>query len=685
MNHPPPAPIDALPDAVLVVDAATLRIVAANARAVALFGEPLAALCSRCAPDLLVHTPEDLAFWDDVAAGRTEGLDSESFVGRADAPAVPVRRSVTRADGADGLAQWIVVLHDRRDSVDAADRYERMLSELQATLESIGDGVFVTDLDGRVRRCNRRFAQMWDVPEPLLARHRDDALFDWMRGRVADPSGWMRRLAEADDPATLPATDHIVLQSGRTLERVILPLLSHGQPLGRVHTFRDVTDRLAERAHFELMAGTDGLTGLANRRRLAERIEHALAVTRRDGAPFALLLVDLDRFRAVNESLGQHDGDRVLAEVAARLQLVVREADLVARLSADQFALLLPAAEMRGAQATAQRVQEALATPHRHGTTAFTVTACIGIALHPGMDGGVDGMLAAAEAAVREAKEAGRATTRVAAAIAERGDAVARRHMALDQAMREALAAGAFRVHYQPQVSMADGTICGAEALIRWRDAERGEVSPAEFIPAAEASGLIVPIGSFVLRQALQQAAAWREQGRAIRVAVNVSVVQFRQPGFVDEVAAALAAVDLPGDWLEIELTESILLRDAADARQRLEALAQIGVRLSIDDFGTGYSSLGYLKQLPIHKLKIDRSFIRGLPADDRDAGIVRAVVQMADCLGLAVIAEGVETIAQREFLAAAGCDAFQGFLVAPALPAAAFEELHDQHLAVSA
>jgi EAL domain-containing protein (putative c-di-GMP-specific phosphodiesterase class I) len=245
----------------------------------------------------------------------------------------------------------------------------------------------------------------------------------------------------------------------------------------------------------------------------------------------------------------------------------------------------------------------------------------------------------------------------------------------LDHAMRQALASGRFRLHYQPQVELRSGRLVGAEALIRWRDPALGEVAPARFIPVAEDSGFIIALGDWVLTQAVRQAAAWHQRGMAMPIAINVSALQFQQPQFVERVAAVLAASRLPPPLLELELTESILVRDADEALQRLRALARIGVRLSIDDFGTGYSSLAYLKRFPIDKLKIDRSFVRGLPGDDSDGAIVVAILQMAGALGMKVIAEGVESESQRRFLLDAGCHEFQGFLYAPALDSLSFEQ----------
>jgi EAL domain-containing protein (putative c-di-GMP-specific phosphodiesterase class I) len=255
-----------------------------------------------------------------------------------------------------------------------------------------------------------------------------------------------------------------------------------------------------------------------------------------------------------------------------------------------------------------------------------------------------------------------------------RGEVDRRSHMRLDHAMRQALVSGRFRLQYQPQVDLRDGHVVGAEALLRWRDPELGDVPPAQFIPVAEESGFIVAIGDWVLAQAVRQAVLWHQRGHALPIAVNVSALQFQQSQFVERLASTLAVSGLPANLLELELTESILVHDADEALARLQALHRLGVRLSIDDFGTGYSSLAYLRRFPIGKLKIDRTFVHGLPGDERDAGIVSAILQMGRAMGMRVIAEGVETEAQREFLRAAGCDEFQGWLYAPALDPLSFE-----------
>jgi len=666
--------IDALPQAVWLVEAASLRVLAANAAAAQLLGCDARQLVGNAALTLAA-TPEDLCFWEEASAGRRERLVSDSFVRRFDGTAVPVTRSVEHVEIA-GCGVFVVSLQDRSAQMRAERELELAAVELAATLESTADGILVTDLAGRIRHCNRRFADLWGVPEDLLLKRDDDAMLDWMRRSVTDPSAYMRRLATIAEATLLKASDTFELHCGKVIERITLPQCSRGRPIGRVFSFRDITDRIAASRRIERLSHTDALTGLPNRALLSERVERALALAQREGAPFALLLLNLDHFKHINETLGHAFGDRVLVEVGERLSACVRQIDTVARLGGDEFVLLAQRSDAAGAEAAARRVMEALQRPFTLDGLNFTVTASLGIALHPNDGASVDEMLRHAEATMCEVKQSGRAAWRFHTHRNHAGDVDLRTRMQLDHAMRQALAQQRFRLHYQPQVDLDSGSIVGTEALIRWRDPELGEVAPGRFIPVAEESGFIVAIGDWVLRQAVAQAAQWFARGITLRMSVNVSALQFRQPGFVDGVASTLRAAGLPGRLLELELTESILIQDAQDTLERLHALAALGVLLAIDDFGTGYSSLGYLKRLPIGRLKIDRSFVTDLPGDTSDASIVNAVINLGRALDIQVIAEGVETEAQRQFLRQAGCHEFQGFLFAPALDVASFEAL---------
>lgn len=670
--------LDGLADAAWLADLRTGTVVAANAAAQGLFGHSEQSLCGQPALELAA-SPEDLAWWGEARAGHLSPLHSDTVVTCADGRTLHVSRSIRpvclSGQGGSPLTHAthaLVALSDRSAEHASEARREELLAELQGTLEATADGILVTDLRGGIRTFNRRFAEIWGMPVSLLQQHDDAAVRAWMSRSLLDPAAYESRLHLVAQATLVVATDRLELVSGQVLERVTRPLFNAGRPTGRVWSFRDLTERLADQQRIESLSLHDPLTGVANRRKLTDVVATAVVEAQRTGGALALLVVDLDRFQHINESLGQEMGDRVLLDVAQRIQGCLRQDDLLARIGGDQFAVVVAPADTAAAEATARRILNVVAQPCSLEGAQFTLTCSVGMALAPSHGNSADELVRHAEAAMRAVKVAGRANYRMHQARAE----VDRRsHMLLDHAMRQALVSGRFRLHYQPQVSLVDGRIMGAEALLRWRDPEMGEISPGRFIPVAEESGFIVPIGDWVLTQAVRQIALWHGKGMHIPVAVNVSAVQFQQAHFVDRVASVVAVSGIPASLLELELTESILVHDADDALQRLHALARLGVRMSIDDFGTGYSSLAYLKRFPIDKLKIDRSFITGLPQDESDAGIVRAILQMARALGMKVIAEGVETEAQRQFLQLAGCDEFQGYLFAPALDALSFEQ----------
>ena len=666
--------LEGLPHAAWLVALQGREVVAANAAAARLFGKPAAELSGQPA-EALAASPEDLAYWAAAALGDVGTLQSNVLLLLSNERSLHATRSI-RPLGGTGAGQApshvLVMLADRSAEHRLETEREDLLAELQATLEATADGILVTDLAGRVQAFNRRFAELWGMPLDLLQGRDGAAVQAWMAACVTEPEEYTRRLQLLSQATLIAASDRLVLVSGQVLERVTRPQFRGGRAQGRVWSFRDLNERVAAQERIEELILHDHLTGLPNRRNLNELVAAAAEAVRGGGPGFALLVVDLDRFRHINDSLGQDMGDRVLLDLTQRMQGCLRREDVLARLGGDQFALLVCPADQASAEVTARRVLNVVAQPCNLDGAQFTLTCSIGVSLAPSHGWNADDLVRHAEAAMRAVKGAGRANYRLHQARAE-GDR--RSHMRLDHAMRQALVSGRFRLHYQPQVSLADGRIVGAEALLRWRDPELGEVPPSRFIPVAEDSGFIVAIGDWVLSQAVRQAALWMQRGHAMPVAVNVSALQFQQAHFVERVAGVLAVSGLPPHLLELELTESILVHDAAEALQRLQALARLGLRLSIDDFGTGYSSLAYLKRFPIGKLKIDRSFISGLPTDDSDAGIVRAILQMSRALGKKVIAEGVETEAQRQFLQDAGCDEFQGFLFAPALDSLSFEQ----------
>ena len=671
--------LDALGEPAWLVCARDRVVLAINAEALLLLGQAEAAVLGRDA-DTLIATPEDMAFWDEVRCGHPGRLQSHTVLVDASGRLVQVARRIRQLAPAAAAAPaalatvappYLVVVHDRSESQREQDERELLVAELQATLESTADGILVTDLAGRIRAFNRRFAQIWGLPESLLTDRQDDAVYDWMRRSVVDPEAYTRRLDVINEATLLQASERLTLHSGQVLERVTQAQHSQGRPCGRVWAFRDQTELVSAGQRIEALASTDALTGLFNRRQMGHALTDAIRQARRAGSTLALLLLDLDRFKQINDSLGHEIGDRVLLDCADRLKTCLRQGDVVARISGDQFALLVHEADAPGAEATARRVLDAVSHPCSVDGLQFTLTCSVGVALFPVDGNDADMLVRHAESAMKRAKQGGRACFRFHQA---HQDADMRQRMRLDHAMRQALASQRFRLHYQPQIELKTGAVIGAEALIRWRDPELGEVSPGQFIPVAEETGFIIAIGDWVLEQAVRQAARWRDSGLVMPVSVNVSALQFQQTDFNARVASVLREHGLDGALLELELTESILVHDADEALARLSQLSQLGVRLAIDDFGTGYSSLAYLKRFPIDRLKIDRSFIKGVPTDESDGAIVRAIVQLAQALDMKVIAEGVETEPQRAFLLELGCDEFQGFLYAPALDALSFE-----------
>ncbi|MFT7776900.1 putative bifunctional diguanylate cyclase/phosphodiesterase [Roseateles sp.] len=665
--------LEGLPEPAWLVDGESLTVSVVNRAALRLLGlKPERALGQP--PAMLCGSLEDEAFWQGAARDPFARIRSDTILTHSDGQPRWVSRSISPIHTPDGDRYWLVLLHDQTRRRRAEAERETLLAELRATLESTADGILVVDLAGRVRSFNRRFAKLWGLPGGLLHEPGDAGLWLSLQRVMRDGEQYRLRIEALLDAPLMRSSDMLRLADGRVLEQVSLPQMSRGEPIGRVFSFRDLSEKLAAHQRIEELGRSDALTGAPNRRALADRIVQQIAAvdTGEPSPVFALLHLDLDRFKQINDTLGHSYGDRVLREVVERLRDAVGENDTLARLGGDEFALLIDNAQMFEAEATARRVQQLLAEPFSFDTLSFTVTASCGIALYPGDGGTPDELMASAERAMHWVKEGGRAGFRFHVPRKE-VDLLSR--MRLDHAMRQALTEGRFRLHYQPQVELGSDRVIGAEALIRWRDPQRGDISPAEFIPLAEESGFVVAIGDWVLREAVAQAAHWLSRGLRMPVAVNVSALQFQQAHFVETVAEALQEAMLPASMLELELTEGVLLGDAEEGLRRMRALASLGVTLSIDDFGTGYSSLAYLKRFPIQRLKIDRSFVQGLPGDASDVGIANAIVQMGRALGLQVIAEGVETEAQRDFLAQAGCHEFQGFLFAKPLRPDEFEQ----------
>lgn len=788
--------IEGLLEAVWLVDPFDLRIVAINRIAEELLGMTRANVIGRPVIDL-AYTPEDVFFWEDVAAGRADSLLSQTLLLRQDNTLLTVLRRVSRVPCANGVQFYAVGIANQSEQRTVELELEKLVAELRATLESTADGILVTDLEGTIRSFNRHFAEMWQLPDALLTERNDAGIYDWMARLVLNANEYVARIRAIHQDPLIEASDTLRLRGEQVLERLTLPQYARGHPIGRVYSFRDITRRLADekrlqlasqvfessldaifvtdpafrivavnpagermtgcqsdelmgqiltrslplwpgtqphrtiakalnrdgfwqgeilqrqksggilpclvvlvrvldaaglpihhvgfvkdlseaveaRQRIEQLAYTDALTGLPNRIRLTERIEFAIDLAARERTSFAVFFIDIDRFKQINDSLGHLFGDRVLIEVAQRIASCLRTVDTVARLGGDEFVLLLHQVDGFGAEQTARRLLESMNRPFAIDEMKFSLTFSIGIALYPEDGKSLDDLIKNADSAMYHAKERACGDFRFYQRQMNVGLLT---RMKVDHAMREALVEQRFRLLYQPQVDLQTGRVIGAEALLRWKDCDLGEVSPSQFIPIAEETGFIVALGGWVLRKAIQQGEQWHRQGLDLTMSVNVSAVQFQEANFVSSLAQLLAASPLPPGRLELELTESILVHHVDDVLTRLDALVALGIRLAIDDFGTGYSSLAYLKRFPIHRLKIDQSFVRDIPDDESDAAIAIAVIHLARALDLRVIAEGVENDLQRQFLLNAGCDEFQGFLCAPALDPGDFLALLD-------
>jgi diguanylate cyclase (GGDEF)-like protein len=514
----------------------------------------------------------------------------------------------------------------------------------------------------------RLWAEDPDVQIVICSAHSD---YDWR--------DIFERLGHSDKLLILkkPFEPIEVLQCASALSRKWQherALEAHVESLEQVITAR--TEKL-EAANLQLrhLATHDALTGLPNRVLLDDRLAQAIAHADRDAQPFAVLMLDLDRFKLINDSFGHRSGDMVLNEVARRLQGLVRSIDTVARVGGDEFVLVVsPAAACADAEEIGKRANEILSTPFQFQGVDLRVSSSIGIAFYPTDGGSAESVLAHADAAMYCAKERGRNNYQC---FSPGMKSVALERVSLESELHQALKLDQFELFYQPKVDTASGDIHSAEALIRWHHPQRGLMQPMEFIPLAEECGLIYDIGAWVLREACRQCAIWQGAGQPpLRVAVNVAASQFRRGDLFEVVRGALQASQLDPRFLEIELTESAVMTNPEDSAAVLEQLSRMGVLVSVDDFGTGYSSMSYLRSFPIDKLKIDRSFIADLTTRADDASIVRAIVSLAHGLRLKVVAEGVETLEQLKFLQSVGCDQYQGYHFSEPLPAAEFAEL---------
>ncbi|PKO90039.1 MAG: diguanylate phosphodiesterase [Betaproteobacteria bacterium HGW-Betaproteobacteria-12] len=559
------------------------------------------------------------------------------------------------------------------------DISRRKQAEMEHRLSStvftqINDGVCITDPDNRILLTNEAFTRLTgysaeevrgQTPALLRSGSHSPAFYRALWEALAVHGNWQGEITNRRKDGEL-TTEWLSISAVHD---------ENGRLANYVGIFSDLSERKAAAERIQYLSSYDPLTNLPNRNLFADRLAQSLLGAQRFERQTAVILLDLDRFRSINESLGPPAGDEALREIVRRLNLQVREGDTVGRRSGNEFGFVMAnLGQEHDAIALAQRMLDAIAEPFVVAGQPVTLTASAGISVAPRDGNSADDLLKAADSALSRAKAAGRNTFRF---YSPEMDSDAARRLGLESALRNALANNEMAVHYQPQISLESGNIIGMEALLRWNNPLFGAVSPIEFIPIAEETGLILPIGEWVLRQACLQTRRWLDLGLlALRVAVNLSARQFRQPNLERVISQTLADTGLPAAALELEITESAFIDEVDEAIATCRALKKLGVKLSLDDFGTGYSSLAYISRFPFDKLKIDQGFVRDIIENPVNAAIATAAIVMGRSLNLSVLAEGVETEAQASFLRGRRCDAMQGYLFSRPLPADEFEQL---------
>ena len=675
------AVFDAALDAVISMDSAG-RITSWNGRAEAIFGWRCDEVVGLMLHETITPQQHRTALQEGLvrflATGRGKMLNRrvQLVALRRNGEEFPVELSILtfKEDGAYYFTAFVADITERK----AAEETQR----IAATAFNSQQGMCITDADKVILRVNMAFTKITGysaeevvgkTPRVLKSGRHDAAFYAVMWESVIRTGQWHGEIWNRRKNGTLyPQMLHI--SCVRNEDGVVTHY---------VGSFRDISSAKAAEEQIESLAFSDLLTGLPNRRMLIIALQQAMIAGEREKRQGALLLVDLDHFKNLNDALGHEQGDLLLQQFAKRLSASVREGETVSRLGGDEFVVLLmqldpnPLEAAMHAETTARKLLDALRQPYVLDGAEISCSASIGITLFGAQQEDTVEPLKRAELAMYEAKARGRNTLRF---FDPEMQAAVNSRVVMEAALREAIATSQFLLHYQAQVT-EQGQITGVEALLRWPDPKRGMVSPAEFIPVAEETGLILPIGDWVLESACRQLRQWASQPEMahLTIAVNVSARQFHQRDFVDHVLGKLERTGANPSRLKLELTESLLISNVADVIAKMDVLKARGVGFSLDDFGTGYSSLTYLKRLPLDQLKIDQSFVRDILIDSDDAAIARTVVALADSLGLAVIAEGVETEAQRQFLAGLGCRNYQGYLFSRPLPVAEFEALVTQ------
>ena len=643
------------------------------------------------------YPPGDLLFNDRLSYEELTHPDDRDRVRQTIRIALTERRRFDveyRIRHADGTPRWVwergigvrdgqgrvVALEGIIEDITERTKSEQALREAErryhSLFENALEGIFRTAPDGHYLDANPALARIYgfDSPKELI-----ETLKDIRRQLYVDPTRREEFMRIVKARGSISGFESQVYRKNGDViwisENARAVFDGQGQASHYEGTVEDVTERRLYQTRIEQQANYDTLTGLANRSLLHDRLQQAIFTAASYGTRLAVVFVDLDRFKFINDSLGHHVGDQLLQMMAERFTSCVREFDTVARLGGDEFVLLINGqGEPDSVGMAMERMLEVISQPWHSSQGEFEITCSIGVALYP--DDGADAatLLKNADSAMYRAKEHGRNNFQF---FTDDLNALMKERLELESALRRALERGQFELHYQPRVDLATRRVIACEALLRWHLPGRGEIGPSRFIPIAEEIGLIGPIGGWVLQTACAQNKAWQDAGLApCVVSVNVSPRQFRRDDLVQTIAEVLAATGLEGRYLELEVTENMVMQDAEKMIEMLHAIKQLGVQIAVDDFGTGYSSLSYLKRFPVDRLKVDRSFVQDIATDADDAAIVRTIIALGHNLGLKVVAEGVETEEQISFLSVNACDELQGFYFSKPVSAWRFRKL---------